>query len=420
MVIRSLRFGGLFVWMCIGLAPAALARLVDKDSAKLHAALGRALARFCEASGPATTKLAQLAASRRDLLPLEFCDALARVQDQARPPSLAAMQSVLTGAYGPVAEWPFQPVSWTPIAAGSIAAVLHAKGRDGQDIAVKLLRSGIRGKIGSDLKLLAKGARLVMRLKRFSHWPLDEGLEQLRAPILGQCDMLAEAAAMAEIARFLPPGVDTPDVRHDLCRSEVLVMSYCRSDFQLTDARLPRLRYEAASRALLGALYRMIFVEGFVHCDLHPGNVGCRLDGTVVLYDFGICARISERERLNLIDLFGAVVDDNCQRAAWAMIDSGRCENGRPDIAVLSLDMQTIIERWSGRQSGSFLVAEFVRDLFDVQKRNGITGAPGFVAAILALVTFEGLVRHGYPDLDFQDLARPYFTSGLLSVITIR
>jgi len=382
--------------------------------ARWHTALGQRLARLSERCGPAAIKAAQIAASRGDLLPHALTCALARVQDRARPPSSRALRRALAAAYGPARGWPFALVSGESAAAGSVAAVVHARLPDGEHVAIKLVRPGVARQVAADLAGMAWLLRILERSPRFAAVPLSETFARLTPVIARQCDMLEEGRARDRLGASLVGGVLMPRIRTDLTRPFALAMEWRPGFCRLTDPQVPQADYEAGCKALLRSLYRMIFVTGFVHCDLHPGNLAWEPAGTVVLYDFGLVAELSRLHRKLLADLFVAIVERDANRAAAVILESAATRPAGLDRAALEADAEGLLERWAGKRAGEFLIAAFVADLFELQHRHGVRGTPGFVAAIWALVTYEGLVRERFPSLDFQAYARPFLLAAML------
>jgi ubiquinone biosynthesis protein len=415
-ILRLVRIFLLALWMGLTLAPAAVRCGWRRDAAVWRAAVGAALARLCERGGPALTKMAQLAAARGDLLPSVLLAPLARVQDRARPPSRRALWRALRDAYGPPAAWPFAIASWEPIGAGSIAAVLEARLPGGEGLALKVVRPGVARRIEADLVWLAWLLRLAGRLPRLRAVPLMLAFDQLAPRVARQSDMFGEALSHARLTPSTGTGLVLPAVRPELTRRGVLAMTLVRAPHRLTDPAVLRPTYERGCRILLAALYRMIFVTGFVHCDLHPGNVGC--DGTnVILYDYGLTAELGAADRIVLAGLFTALVNRDPVRACKEILASACSVPPDLDRPVLTADAERLLDRWAGKRAGAFLVAMLVMDLFKLQRRHGLVSAPGFAAAIWALATFEGLVRQRYPELDFQGEAKPFLISSLLGAL---
>lgn len=396
------------------LLPALVRSRMRRDPALLRRAQGLALVRLCERAGPAMTKLAQLAAARADLLPAALIAPLARVQDRARPPSTRALRRALGRAYGPSEAWPFAIDNWTPVAAGSVAAVLAARLPGGEAIALKVVRPGVGARIRADLVWLGWLLGLAARLQAFRAIPLRHAFAQLAPLIARQADMFEEALSGTRLGMAAGPGVILPAIVPDLTRASVLAMRFERAAHRLTDPAVPQPVYEQGCRLLLAALYRMIFVTGFVHCDLHPGNVGCDDQGRVILYDYGLVAEVTEADRAILVGLFTAITTRDPVRAAREILASAATIPPDLDRNSVIADADLLLERWAGKNAGEFLVAALVRDLFALQHRHGIVAMPSFAAAIWSLATFEGLVRHRYPQLDFQEQAKPFLISHLL------
>ncbi len=405
----------LAAWSALLLAP-AFVRFRRRDRDRWNEALGRRLALFCERCGPAATKLAQLAASRGDLLPRALIEPLARVQDRVRPPSRRAVRRALVRAYGRPTAWPFALVSWRPIASGSIAVVLEARLPDGTGLAIKLVRAGVKRQVEADLICLSWLLRRLERRPRFRAVPLTLAFSHLAPLIARQSDMFEEAKAHPRLLPSLAE-VTMPALRAELIRRGALAMELRPGLYRLNDPQVPQQLYEAGCRTLLHALYRMIFVHGFVHCDLHPGNVAIDRDGVVILYDYGLVTELSDRDRSILAGLFAAIVNRDPVRLVHEILRSAFLAPHALDRNALAADADRLLRRWAGKPVGEFLVASFALELFDLQHRHRIRSSPSFAAAIWALATFEGLVRERYPELDFQQEARPFVVSHLLTLL---
>src|SRR5690606_5462857 len=111
--------------------------------------------------GPIFVKFGQVLSTRRDLMPTDIADELARLQDRVPPFPAAQAEHILHEAYGrPVTEV-FARVERIPVASASVAQVHFATLPDGREAAIKVLRPGIAGIIAKDLALMDAGAQLV-------------------------------------------------------------------------------------------------------------------------------------------------------------------------------------------------------------------------------------------------------------------
>ncbi|MBZ9803455.1 ABC1 kinase family protein [Mesorhizobium sp. ES1-6] len=409
-LFRFMGFLLLAISSSVSLLPALLRFRFDRDRAAWQTVLGAELARYCERCGPAAIKVAQLASSREDLLPKALSGQLSRVQDKARPPTRRSISRALSRAYGSLESVPFTMTSWVPVAAGSIAVVLEARLPSGEPIAVKLVRHGVRQKVASDLRIIYVMMRLVEQLPRFRPFPLSEIVTDLSRLIHGQCDMCTEASIARRFAAMAGDDVHIPSPLIEFTRVDVLPMLYLRGTPWSAEEAAGEI-YKNACRRLLLLVYRMIFVHGLVHCDLHPGNLQIGTDGVPILYDYGLVAELDRRNRQIFLGLFVAIATRNAARAAFEVLRSASKLPENLDRAAFEAEMALIVERWGGRPAGEFLVAALVRDLFALQHRHQIHSAPGFISAVWSLATFEGLVRHHYPELDFQGEALNYILS---------
>jgi ubiquinone biosynthesis protein len=163
----------------------------------------------------------------------------------------------------------------------------------------------------------------------------------------------------------------------------------------------------------------MIFVHGFVHGDLHPGNVSVATSGQVILFDYGLVAALTESDRVLFRDFFLAVAMGDAATAARNILLSAERRPLKLDLDKFERAVAALLKRYSGQKAGGFLVARFVSETFALQRRFGLCGAPGFANAVWALAMFEGLVRQGYPSLDFQMEARPFLVRALIEKMKV-
>jgi ubiquinone biosynthesis protein len=186
----------------------------------------------------------------------------------------------------------------------------------------------------------------------------------------------------------------------------VLTLEYLDQLHHVDD---PQLSLEDRRRALrvgLTALYQMLFVTGFIHADLHPGNVFFRRCGECVLLDAGVVARLEGAVCLDFIDFFMGLVANRGEQCAKIIYDNALYRAPAADHAAFEADVCALVSRFSALPARDFEVASFATGLFEIQYRYQIYGAPDFMMAIVALLSFEGIVKRVDPDLDFQALAR--------------
>jgi ubiquinone biosynthesis protein len=295
-----------------------------------------------------------------------------------------------------------------PIASGSIASVYRARLQDSRIVAVKVRRPGIASRISADLHLMRAAADFLCHLPPFRLVPLRGLVDEFGACLVRQLDFALEAAANRRLSTALvwEPKVVIPALVENLCGAKVLTMN------MIDELNIPRQlghgRETEALLAALRALYRMIFVEGLVHCDLHQGNMHLLPDGRAVLIDFGFIAELGREDRLKFAEFFYSMSANNGVRCAQIILETAAFCPTVLDYPVFEQDVVFLVNSVAGRNAREFQVADFVFGLFDIQRNHGIRGTTAFMMAIIALLVFEGIAKQIYADLDFQREAYPF------------
>jgi ubiquinone biosynthesis protein len=163
----------------------------------------------------------------------------------------------------------------------------------------------------------------------------------------------------------------------------------------------------------LRALYLMIFVDGFIHCDLHPGNVLLAPDGQLVILDAGFMVELASETRYSFAKFFAAIAFRDGKAAAAIVRHTAIRLPHELDVAAFDAEIAELIKRVGGLVAGKFQVAALVDDLFAVMRKHRIYGTSQFTLIILSLLVYEGVARQRYPDLDFQKEAIPFVLSAL-------
>jgi ubiquinone biosynthesis protein len=369
--------------------------------------------------GPIFVKFGQLLSTRRDLMPLDIADELARLQDRVPPfPSDLAVAE-LEKAYGrPVAEV-FAEFDRTPVASASVAqvhfAVLHEKD-GGREVAVKILRPGIQPVIEHDIALLQVAASLLETLwadgRRLKP---REVVAEFDKYLHYELDLMREAANCSQLRRNFE-GSDLlilPEVHWDWCTQSVMVMERMHGTTisQIDTLREKGVDIPRLARAGVEIFFTQVFRDGFFHADMHPGNIfvateGPRM-GQYIALDFGIVGTLSDEDKNYLARNFLAFFQRDYKRVAEVHIESGWAPKGTR-VDEFEAAIRSVCEPFFDRPLKEISLGRVLLRLFQTSRQFNVEIQPQLVLLQKTLLNVEGLGRELDPELDLWKTALPY------------
>ncbi|BBJ00716.1 putative protein kinase UbiB [Ferrigenium kumadai] len=365
-----------------------------------------------EALGPIFVKFGQMLSTRRDLMPADLADELAKLQDQVPPFPSARAVAMLEATYGKPLREVFKSFEETPVASASVAQVHFAVLPDGRDAAVKILRPGISSVIEHDLALLDICADLVERLwadgRRLKpHEVVGEFEKSLR----DELDLMREASSASQLKRNFAnsPLLMVPEVYWDFCTSEVMVMQrmYGTPISQVSALREAGIDLSRLAENGVETFYTQVFRDGFFHADMHPGNIMVAPDGRYIALDFGIMGTLTDTDKHYLAQNFIAFFRRDYKRVAEIHIESGWAPaNTRVD--ELEAAVRSVCEPIFDRPLREVSFGRVLLRLFQISRRFGIEVQPQLVLLQKTLLNIEGLGLQLDPELDLWKTAKPW------------
>jgi len=390
-------------------------RLRRQDPSPLTRAVGRALVRFCSTLGATFIKVGQIASTRGDLLPRPLIEELSHLQDRVPAFPFSEVRAAIERDLGRSLETVFRRFDPVPVAAASVSQVHRAElAGSGEDVAVKVRRPDIEMLVALDRSILIFLSRIVERIVPSMRLiSLHDSMQHFCDAVVLQLRFDLEAA---NNARFTANFADDPDIHFPVIYPEasaggVLTMEFIEGvhETELERAGVdPRRIAEAGMRCVC----RMIFLHGFVHSDLHPGNLRFFAPGRIVLLDLGLVGSLVPADRLSAAELLFAFAVGDGKTVARLFHDNAPYRATR-DYAAYEAEMIELVEAVHRLGMGNIQVTVEIGRLFDVLRRHHIRARSHMTMVNLALMTAEGLGKRLAPELSLADEALPYLAEAL-------
>ena len=362
--------------------------------------------------GPIFIKFGQILSTRRDLLPDDIADELAKLQDAVPPFSGQQARQIIERAFGHPIEDVLDSFDETPLASASIAQVHTATLKSGKKVVVKVLRPDIERIIRRDVGLLYIIAGLADRYwkdgKRLR--PVDV-VRDYEKTILDELDMQREAANAAQLRRNWE-GSDilfVPEIYWEYTRTNVLVMERIHG---IPVGNIAALKAAGISMEQLGVqgveiFFTQVFRDNFFHADMHPGNIFVEPSGRYIAVDFGIVGSLTNEDQRYLAENLLAFFNRDYYRVAELHVESGWVPKGTR-VEEFESAIRSVCEPIFNKPLSEISFGHFLLNLFQTARRFDMEVQPQLVLLQKTLLYIEGLGRQLYPELDLWATAKPY------------
>ncbi len=374
--------------------------------------LPQRLAQVMRELGPTFIKLGQLLSTRPDLLPEEYIQEFAKLQDRVASVPYDQVETVFLKEFGKPLDEVFEWFDKEPVASASIGQVHRAKLRTGQDVVVKVQRPGIERIIRVDLEILAEIGSLIEQKTRLGEvYKISEMIEEFSASIMEELDFTLEGRNADIFKKNFEdnPQVYIPRVYWEHTTRRILVMEYVQGQKITTRQELREAGFNPLqiARCLVDAMIKQVYLDGFFHSDPHPGNLAVLNDNKIVFMDFGQIGQIDEELREKAADLVLALVKHNPDDIIKGLFQIGVI-HGQPNLARLRRDLSRLERKYYRLPLCEISLGTSVQELLEVAWRYQIQIPSEFVMAAKAMITLEGVIRELAPEMSLVEIAEPF------------
>jgi len=374
------------------------------------------LRRALEELGPIFVKFGQVLSTRSDLFPLDIVAELSKLQDRVPPFDSDLAIKMIEESLGAHPDELFARFERVPVASASIAQVHFAALKDGAQVAVKVLRPGMKKLIDEDVALMHIAANFINRVWADSkRLKIQEVVQEFDKYLHDELDLMREAANASQLRRNFADSklLLVPEMYWDYCSSNVIVMERMHG---IPVSQIDRLIEAGVDLKKLSSdgveiFFTQVFRDGFFHADMHPGNILVSIEpesfGRYIALDFGIVGTLNDYDKDYLSQNFLAFFRRDYKRVAEAHIESGWAPK-ETRVDELEAAVRACCEPIFDRPLKDISFGQVLLRLFQTSRRFNVEVQPQLVLLQKTLLNIEGLGRQLDPDLDLWKTAKPY------------
>ena len=366
-----------------------------------------------EELGPTFIKLGQLMSTRADMLPPDYITELSKLQDHVPPVPFDRILPVIEAGLGQPWQAVFKDIEQEAMAAASVAQVHIAHLKNGEQVALKIVRPGIEKRIRKDIRLMRYIARkLETRSETARALGAETLVEEFERVILRELDMKAEAGHIDRFAKSFSDNheIYIPKVYRPYTSQSVLVMEHIpgiKMD-QVADIKRNGLDPEQVALIGLRCFSSQLMEAGFFHADPHPGNVIVMYDGRVSLIDFGIVGYLDENTMLQIANVFMGFSEHDYEMVIDAFFSAGLIDDQTRSMEAFQIDLIELCEPFYGRSLKSITVREVYDQAMRLLYKYHLRLPRNLLLLFKTLVQTEALGKILGSDASLLEVTRPY------------
>lgn len=355
--------------------------------------------------GPAFIKVGQVLSTRPDIVPPVYAEEFEKLQDEVPEGVGGDPRTVVTAELGDELDLS----TLDPVAGGSLAFVYSVE-YEGERIALKVRRPGLKPLIERDLRVIRALLPLVgLVADRRQQYSIENLADDFETVILDELDFAREGEIMSEIRANLADDdrVVVPATYDELSSERVLAMEF-RTGRKITDDDAfdgVDVTADEMARRIMTVFLRMGLVDGVFHADPHPGNLAVTDDGRLLLFDFGMSERLPPTTQEDIVEMYRALVRQDVDALFDALVSLDVLEPHVDRVEVTRV-LELVIENLEGRSEVTWRT--IITDLTGNLREFPFRIPPDVMLLIRVGTVGEGVCRQLDPEFNFLAAVRSF------------
>lgn len=368
--------------------------------------------RFLIALGPIFIKFGQVLSTRPDIVGSILADELSSLQDNMKRFPYKMVTKIFLKEFASTIENMFSAFEKIPVASASIAQVHFAVTKNGDEVAVKILRPAIEKKISRDLKIMFWAAKLLKLLsKKIDRFKPIEVVKFFKDTIIAELDFRMEAAAADQLRENLANDefVIIPKIYWDLSCKSIMTMERIKG-IKISDHKTiaeKGLDRKIIAKNLAVTFFNMTYRDGFFHADLHPGNIFVDESYNIILVDFGIIGIVDDTTRIFVAETLRGFLNNDYKRISELHFEAGYIKKDKSP-ARFALACRSIGAPIVGKGSKQIAVGRLLSQLIDITRYFEMETQIELLLLQKNLILIEGVGTLIDKEINLWELAKPW------------